>query len=377
MNRERLISLDVFRGLTVALMILVNNPGSWAHIYPPLRHAAWHGWTPTDLVFPFFLFIVGVAMSLSFARRLEQGAGPGQLVQKILTRSVIIFLLGLFLNGFPFTGGAEQWSTLRYWGVLQRIAACYLLAGLTVVLVPYRRGQWLVLAAVVLLYELGMRLSLVNGWGGGSFALENNFTRWLDLRLWGEAHLYGGAGMPFDPEGLWSTLPAVATALAGFFTGQYLRGPVALTRKLRILAGLGVGLFLIGQALHLVEPVNKQLWTVSYVILTAGLALVVLAGSTWVIDVRRWHRWTRPAVVFGSNALVVFVGSGIVARLLVMIKVSGAGEGTISLKHWLYSRLFLPWAGATGGSFLYAVAFILIWLAILWWLYRRRIFVKI
>ena len=373
----RLISLDVFRGLTVALMILVNNPGSWAHIHPPLRHARWNGWTPTDLVFPFFLFIVGVAISLSFARRLDAGADRVQLVRKIFWRSVVIFLLGLFLNGFPFTGGAELWQNFRFWGVLQRIAVCYLLAGLTVVMFARWQGRALVALGLILIYELGMRLPLVPDWGAGSFALEDNFVRYLDLKLWGETHLYWGTGIPFDPEGLWSTWPAAVTTLAGFFTGEFLRGGLGLGAKLRRMVALGVVLFLVGQALHLAELVNKQLWTVSYVILTGGLALVVLAGSTWAIDVKGWNRWTKPAVVFGSNALVVFVGSGVLARILYLVKVPGPDGQVVSLKHWIYNQLFVPWAGQLNGSLLYAFAFILLWLGILWILYERKIFLKI
>lgn len=373
----RLISLDVFRGLTVALMILVNNPGSWAHIYPPLRHARWHGWTPTDLVFPFFLFIVGVAISLSFSRRLEAGADRQQLLGKIIYRTVLIFVLGLFLNGFPFTGGSEQWVTLRIWGVLQRIAVCYLLAGLTVVLLPTLKGRVGLTVALLLLFELGMRLPLAAGWGAGSFALEDNFVRWLDLATIGAQHMYGGTGIPFDPEGLWSTLPAAATALLGFFCGEFLRREGALTRKLKTLILWGMAGVVTGQILHFIEPVNKQLWTVSYVILTAGLALLTLAVSIWAMDIRRWTRWTKPAVVFGSNALVVFVGSGIMARLLVLIKVPGGGSGEISLKYWLYSNLFVSWAGPLNGSLFFALTFILVWLGVLWILYARRIFLKI
>ncbi len=371
--RDRLLALDVFRGLTVALMILVNNPGSWGHIYPPLRHAAWHGWTPTDLVFPFFLFIVGVAISLSFARRLEEGAGRADLLGKIVQRSVIIFLLGLFLNAFPF----EPWSRLRLWGVLQRIAVCYGVVALLVVLAPRWRTQVVWGLALLAVYELGMRLPLVAGWGAGSFALEDNFARWLDLRLWGAAHLYGGAGVPFDPEGLWTTLPAVVTTLAGFLCGEYLRGPQPLPRKVWRLVLWGGAAAVAGQLLHLAEPVNKQLWTLSYVVLTGGLALLVLGAALWLLDLKGWRGWARPAVVFGSNALVVFVGSGVLARVLYLVKVPVDGGRHISLKHFIYSRLLVPWAGELNGSLAFAVLFILLWLAVLWVLYRRRIFIKV
>lgn len=375
--QQRLLALDVFRGLTVALMILVNNPGSWAHIYPPLRHAPWHGLTAADLVFPFFLFIVGVAMALSFARRQGLGARQGDLVRKIVTRAGVIFLLGLFLNGFPFTGGAGQWASLRLWGVLQRIAACYLIAGLAVALLPGRRALPGFTLLLLLVYELGMRLPLVEGWGAGSFALEDSFARWLDLRLWGAQHLHGGAGVPFDPEGLWSTLPATVTTLLGYFAGQLLGAAWPLDRKLRLLALAGVVLAGLGVAAHQVEPVNKQLWTASYAAVTGGLALLALAGSVHALDVRGWRRGTLPAVVFGSNALVVFVGSGVVARLLVLARVDTGGGAAITLKHWLHTRLFAGWAAPDLASLLFAVAFVGVWLGLLWILYARKIFIKI
>jgi len=371
---QRLLSLDVFRGLTVALMILVNNPGSWAHIYPPLRHATWHGLTPTDLVFPFFLFIVGTAMSLSFTRRLEQGARRADLVRKILLRSAVIFALGLFLNGFPFKDFPGAASTLRIMGVLQRIALCYLLAGLAVVGLPRPRGLWLTGAGLLAVYELAMRAPWVAGWGAGSFALEDNLVRWLDLRLLGEAHLWTGAGLPFESEGLLSTLPAVVTTLLGFGAGEILRRDAALTVRLGHLARVGLGLGLAGLGLGLVEPLNKQLWTVSYVAVTGGLAFLTLAACSWCLDVRGWTRPWRPAVVFGSNPLVVFVGSGVLTRILLLIKVDG---GTLSLQKWLYTRVFVPPFGEMNGSLAYALTFIGLWLGGLWILWARRIFVKI
>lgn len=372
-------------------MILVNNPGSWAHIYPPLRHAAWQGLTPTDLVFPFFLFIVGVAVSLSFSRRLDAGATRGELARKIVFRTVIIFSLGLFLNGFPFniplnaTMAAEfSWSSipdslasLRIPGVLQRIGLCYLLAGLTVVLVARPRQRLLVTAGFLVVYELLMRLPLIAGWGDGSFELADNFVRWADLQLLGETHLYRVDGIPFDPEGLVSTLPAATTTMAGFFTGEYIRGPRSLPIKLRKLCLVGAGLGLIGLLACRLEPVNKQLWTVSYVVLTAGLAMITLALSSWMMDVRRWGTGTLPAVVFGSNPLVVFVGSGILARTLALVQISDAQGNSISLSRALYEGVFVRLAGPMNGSFLYALTTIVFWLGILWILYRKRLFIKI
>ncbi len=373
MKTERLISLDVFRGLTVALMILVNSPGSWAHIHPPLRHAVWHGWTPTDLVFPFFLFAVGVAISLSFARRLMSGATRDDLVRKVLARAAIIFALGLLLNGFPYTdlGG------LRVWGVLQRIAVCYLGAGLTVVLVRTNRGRLAVMIGLLLTYELLMRLPLVAGWGHGSFAPADNFARWVDLGWPGARHLYQGTGLPFDPEGLVSSLPATAGTLAGFFAGEFLRRDRPLVWRLNRLVVAGALCGGVGWFLGMYEPINKQLWTVSYTILTVGLALLSLAMCSWLIDVRGWKRGVNPAIVFGSNALLAFVGSGLLARILDLIKVTGAKGLPVSHKAALYREVFLPVGGTVNGSLLYAVVTVVLWWAVLWVLYRRRIFIKI
>jgi len=372
-------------------MILVNSPGSWAHIHPPLRHAEWHGLTPTDLVFPFFLFIVGVAISLSFARRLDDGATRGDLVRKIVSRSMIIFAVGLFLNGFPFniplnsTMAAdfalaripESLNELRIPGVLQRIALCYLLAGLGVVLTNRNRNRALVTVGFLVLYELLMRLPLVQGWGVGSFELQDNFVRWADLRLLGEAHIYQDGGVVFDPEGLVSTLPAAATTMVGFFVGEYIRGPLSLASKLRRLALAGAGLAAIGLLTCQLEPVNKKLWTVSYVLLTGGLAMLTLAFSSWMIDVRKWRAGTLPAVVFGSNPLVAFVGSGLLVRVLLLARITDAQGQTVSLSRAMYEGFFVPLAGPVNGSLLYAVTTVIFWLGILWILHWRKLFIKI
>jgi predicted acyltransferase len=372
-------------------MILVNNPGSWAYIHPPLRHAVWHGLTPTDLVFPFFLFIVGTAMSLSFARRQAEGANRRGLLTRIMYRSAVIFALGLFLNGFPFNfplnaSMAEDFSlarvlvsfdSLRIPGVLQRIALCYLAAGLTVVLVARTRGRIMATVGFLILYELLMRLPLVSGWGAGSFELQDNFVRYVDLGLLGPAHLYRVEGIPFDPEGLVSTLPAMATTMAGFFTGEFLlRNRVGWT-VLRRLALAGVGLAFPGLALCMFEPVNKQLWTVSYVLITGGLAMIALAFSAWMIDVRKWRLGTMPAVVFGSNPLVAFVGSGLLARILVLVQVPDKTGKTVSLKGAMYEGLFAPLAGPVNGSFLFAVSTVAFWLLVLWLFHKKKLYIKI
>ncbi len=389
--KGRLISLDMFRGLTVALMILVNNPGSWSHIYTPLEHAEWNGWTPTDLVFPFFLFIVGVAMALSFSKRLEAGASRRDLINKILSRGVIIYGFGLFLNGFPFNiplnaQMAEnfhfldifrRFQTIRVYGVLQRIAFCYTLAGLTIVLLPRTRERVLAALGFFAIYELFMRVPLVAGFGGGDFSLQGNFVRYLDLILVGENHVWGGKGIPFDPEGLLSTFPAAVTVLSGYFMGEYLRKPRDHHQKLANLTVVGIILTMVGHLMTTFEPINKSIWTTSYVIAMDGMAILAWVFSSWLIDVKGWKSWAKPAIVFGSNPLVVFVGSGILGRLMYMLKTTSPEGEIIGIKTWLYTSTFVPLAGELNGSLLYALLNILFWLAILWWLYVKRIFVKI
>ncbi len=389
--KGRMISLDVFRGLTVGLMILVNNPGSWSHIYWPLEHAEWNGWTPTDLVFPFFLFIVGVAMSLSFGKRLEAGTDITALKKKVWTRGVIIIAFGLFLNGFPFNIplNAEmaanfefldifrRFQTIRLVGVLQRIGLSYLVGGLIILYFPRIRGQIFAAGILILLYEFFMRVPLVDGWGAGSFDLVENFGRYLDILLLGEAHIYHGQGIPFDPEGLLTTLPAVVTLLSGYWLGEYLRKPVAHQTKLTNLAVIGIILYFSGSIFSILEPINKRLWTVSYVITMDGLAIMMIVLSSYLIDVKKLDFWTKPAIVFGSNALVVFVGSGIIGRLMYKIKWEGADGHYITLKQSIYHGLFTPYFSDLNASLAYAITNILFWLGILWYLYSKKIFVKI
>jgi len=389
--KDRMISLDVFRGLTVALMILVNNPGSWAHIYWPLEHAHWNGWTPTDLVFPFFLFIVGVAMALSFGKRVAAGADVAALKKKVWTRSAIIIAFGLFLNGFPFNIPLNsemaanfqfldifrRFQTIRYVGVLQRIGLSYLIGGLIILYFPKNRDRVIAMGLLVLIYEFFMRVPLVNGWGAGSFELEQNFGRYLDLMILGDAHMYHGQGIPFDPEGLLTTLPAVATLLSGFWLGEYLRKPVDHQTKLTNLAVIGIILFFIGSIFSIVEPINKRLWTISYVITMDGLAILMIVFSSYLIDVKKLVSWTKPAIVFGSNPLVVFVGSGIIGRLMYRIKWVGADGNFITLKQSIYHSLYTPYFSDLNASLLYAITNIAFWLAILWYLYYKKIFVKI
>jgi predicted acyltransferase len=359
----RLSSLDAFRGLTIAAMILANNPGSWDHVYWPLRHAAWHGWTPTDLIFPFFLFIVGVAIPLSLGRRKDEGIRAVGLIAKIVSRAVIIFGLGLFLNLVP----KFDFATLRIPGVLQRIAICYLMASLL-----YLKGNWRVraTAAVLLMavYGLAMKLIPVSGYGAGDLSLAGNLCGYIDRNLMG-GHLYLEG---FDPEGVLSTLPAVATTLLGVLAGEWLRSRWSLITKWAGLWVAGTFLATAGIFLHPAIPINKQLWTPSFVLFTAGAALLLFGLCYLVIDGIRFKVWAVPFLVFGTNAIVVYAGASLMAKIIQTVSVGGT-----TFKAWMYGHLFVPWAGPLNGSLAFAIVFVLFWLAVAIPLYSKKIFFKI
>jgi predicted acyltransferase len=365
MPEGRLTSLDAFRGLTIAGMILVNNPGSWGNVYPPLLHAEWHGWTPTDLVFPFFLFIVGVSLPLSFAKRLDRGDSRGTLFRHILRRSAILFGLGIFMAAFPRFDLLE----VRIMGVLQRIAVVYLLsASAYLVFKPWGRG--LLLAALLLGYWALLTLVPVPGFGPGDLSPEGNLGAFLDRMILGD-HLWREM---WDPEGLLSTLPAVGTTLLGIFAGEWVRSGPTKTRVVQGLLLGGVLGIVLGQLWGMVFPINKGIWTGSYVLFTAGAAALLLGFMFWVMEVRGRKAWAKPLIVYGMNAIAVFVASGLLARIMGMVRM---GEGGPSLKGWMYQSLFASWAGPLSGSLAFAVFYVLFWLGLMWFLYRRRIFIKI
>jgi predicted acyltransferase len=361
-------------------MILVNNPGTWSAIYPPFRHAAWHGWTPTDLIFPFFLFIVGVAIVLSLGRRLERGDAPRDLLKKATRRAVVLFGLGVFMAAWPvlsFDGGVglRDFSTLRIPGVLQRIAICYLVV--TVLFLHLgRRGQMVLAALVLLGYWGALTLIPVTGVGPATLAPpEATLAAWLDRAVLGQ-HLWSQADRLWDPEGLLSTLPAVVTTLVGVWAGMLLESGRSEERKARLLLGWGGALFAAGWAWGIVFPVNKQLWTSSYVLLTGGLALAALGACYWVIDVRGHRRWAQPAVVYGVNAITVFVASGILAKTLGLIRVP-SGEGTVSVQGWIFRTIFAPLGPPELASLAHALVWIGGWYLVLLWMYRRDLVIKV
>lgn len=367
MNSRRLSSLDAFRGLTIAAMILVNNPGSWKHVYAPLRHAEWHGWTPTDLVFPFFLFIVGVSISLSFSKRMEQGVAKNELYLKIVKRTVILFALGLLLHLFPHF----NFVTIRIPGVLQRIALCYLFSSL-LFLKTGIKGRCMATFSFLAIYWLVMKLIPVPGYGPGILAYKGNLCAYIDSHLLA-GHLYKPG---FDPEGILSTLPAIATTLLGTLTGDWLRSAKIILHKIiGILIG-GLSFTLSGLLLHPLFPINKQLWTSTYVLFTAGVALFFLGFCYWMIEGMKIKRWTSPFLALGSNAITVYVGSTLMVKLIGLIKVSAAGE-VLPLKAYIYNHFLAPWAGHLNGSLLFPLFLIILWVGIMLPLYRKEIIIKI
>ncbi len=423
---RRLTSLDAFRGIAIAGMILVNMAGVAGQAYPPLLHADWNGYTPTDFVFPFFLFIVGVAMAFSLSKYsgfrlkrtqnltpeppsnppLETEIGKEEqdaplpvedqtfteeswkksiytawkkhkptltVYGRIIRRSAILFALGLFLNGF----WNYDWNTIRFMGVLQRISLTYLLASLIILHVP-RKGQWAIAAVILIGYWLAMVLIPVPGYGVANWTREGNLGAYIDRLIIGTAHLYKGDNFNSmgDPEGLFSTLPALVTVLLGYFTGDWLRKqPIKSVTSMDLVMD-GLSLMVIGQLWDFWFPINKKLWTSSYVLFTAGWAMIVLAACYELIEVRERRRWARPFTIMGLNAIALFVASVLLIKILVKTQI-GTGPKAPNTYTWIYQHLFASWAGAMNGSFLFALLTLLFWWGVGYGMYRMRWFVKV
>ena len=407
---QRLYSLDVFRGATVCLMILVNNPGSWSYIYAPLEHAPWHGLTPTDLVFPFFLFAVGNALAMVMPR-FEQGT-PGQFWKKLLKRTALIFLIGLFLNWWPFLVQAGQWVEsavtagggeiqkglifkgftwtdwvknedgtiqavergVRIMGVLQRIALAYFFAAL---IAYYLKGARAFYAATLLL--LGYWALCLLGNPADPYSLEGWFGTDLDKAVLGSIHMYKGERIVFDPEGLISTIPAIAQVLFGFFVGNYIRlkslSSGAAGNTVSGLFVAGVALLLTGFCWDMVMPINKKIWTSSYVVYTTGLAIITIATMIYLIEIKGIKSGiSRFFDVFGKNALFVFALSAFLPKGLALIKFSDG----VTPWNWLYKKVLVHVPGAPeNGSLLYALAVISFMWLICYWLDRKKIYIKV
>ncbi len=378
---NRLLSLDVFRGMTIAGMVLVNNPGTWGAIYAPLKHAEWHGVTPTDLVFPFFLFIVGISITLALGKRVKAGDIGKDVYLKIFRRSILIFALGLFLATFPFYNFTKgEWldfSTVRIMGVLQRIAVCYLITALIFIRTSWKQ-QAFIAVALLLIYWALMTLISIPGCEITTFDDKTcNLAAYLDRLILTENHIYKAAKV-FDPEGLLSTIPAIATTLAGVLCGHWLRREKENHEKVSALFFCGLTATAIGWIWSFWFPMNKALWTSSYVVYTAGLALCCLGFCFWLIDIKSYRKWSKPFLIFGVNALALFVFSGLTGKLMGLIKVGTNAEGnSISLQKWIFDSIFLPLAAPINASLMFAVSYILVWLFLMWLLYRKRIYIKV
>ncbi len=379
----RLVSLDVFRGITIAGMILVNNAGNWNAVYWPLDHAKWNGWTPTDLIFPFFLFIVGVSMVLSFEARRRRGASRGTLLRHAVKRSILIYAIGF---GLALWAKSFNLHTVRFYGVLARIALVYLVSSV-IVLYCGRRSRAAVAAALLIGYWL-----LLTRVPGFDLTMDGNLAGFIDRKLLYE-HLW--IAHRFDPEGLLSTLPAVVTTLIGVFTGEWLKkesgvrtqesanaeihpkspkpGDVRMGAKPSGMVIAGAVLMLAGQVWGRWFPINKNMWTSSYVLFTGGFALALLALCYWMIEMRGWRRWGTPFVWYGSNAITVFAAS----TALGVFSVKYHARPDVTYKAWVYGMVFQPLARPEISSAMYASGYVLIFLVLAWVMYRKKIFVKI
>lgn len=376
----RLASLDVFRGITIAAMILVNIAGVADQVYPYLVHADWNGCTPTDLIFPFFLFIIGVAMSFSLAKYTDLLSNLSLnnkdwrgLYWRIIYRSVFLFSLGLLLNGF----WNYDWHTIRIMGVLQRISLSYFVAALIILKLP-TKAQYLIAFSLLIIYWLLMSFISVPDYGVGNLTRDGNLGAYLDRLIIGTAHLYKGDQFNSlgDPEGLFSTIPAVVNVLLGYFTGEWLRKKPVKSGTSISLVLAGLSCLVIGQVWDFWFPINKKLWTSSYVVFTTGWALLLLASCYELIEVRGLRRWGKPFEIMGLNAIFIFITSVLMIKILVKTHI-GIGEKAPNTYTWIYEHFFASWAGAMNGSLLFAIVTLLFWWLVVYIMYRKRWFVKI
>lgn len=387
--------------MTVAGMLLVNNPGTWSAIYPPLEHAPWHGWTPTDLIFPFFLFIVGITTQLSISARRERGDDEGAIRRQILKRGALIFLFGFLLSGFPFfTWGAvpgnpdpsfldrvlDRPLNWRIMGVLQRIGVAYIISALIATRATLRT-QVITTTVILVVYWFVMTLLPVPGTNGtlGVMLLNEGPTTmaayWdrvlLDWSRFGLGnHLWSGS-QTWDPEGILSTAGAVGTAMLGNLTGRWIGQPKSLIERIAGLCAAGAIAMMVGLMWNWAFPINKGIWTSSYVLFTGGVAALALATIMWVVDHLNWRGWTKFFVVYGMNPMIAFVGSGIMARMIYSIlKVNYQGE-RIALQAFIYKTMFASWLSPENASLAFALAFVALWYGILLALHRRNVYFRV
>jgi len=401
---SRYYSLDVFRGATVCLMILVNNPGSWQHIYPPLEHAAWHGLTPTDIVFPFFLFAVGNALSFVMPR--IKAAGDATFWKKILKRSALIFLIGLFLQWWPFFIWNNDHLVFRRWvdpnnpesgvrilGVLQRIALCYFFASVIIYYLKPKGSLYFGLMLLVLYWIL-----CYIGNPGDPYSLQGWFGTNIDKKILHVPHMYKGEGLPFDPEGVMSTMSAIVEVIFGYFVGDYIQKKSKVPENLalgtvnnfgpyQMLSGLFVGgvvMLLTGYWWDKVFPINKKIWTSSFTVYTSGLATITIATMIYLIEYKNMRGWfTKFFDVFGKNALFVFALSAFLPRTLALIRIPDHVDDEGKMAYitpwsWLYQRVLIHIPGDPRvGSLAYAICVILFMWFVCWWLDKKKIYIKV
>jgi len=366
---SRLVALDAFRGAIIALMVVVNDPGSGRDAYGPLQHAEWNGWTITDVVFPSFLWIIGAAITLSLAKRMESGVPKSQLFGQVLRRGAILFVLGLLVYLFP----KFDFSTMRVLGVLQRLAICYVIAS-AIYLTTSIRGQVIWIVCLLTSYWLLMTLVPVPGCGAGHLDVECNFAHYIDRIVLG-AHNYHST-KTWDPEGIVSTIPALATALFGIMAGHILRMKRDLAERTTWMFFAGSLLLAAGLVCDIWLPINKKLWTSSFALFMAGLDFMMLAISIWWIDGMGRRRTVRPLVVMGMNAIAIYMASEILEVSLGSIRLQ-SGDATISLHAWIYQNVFAPLASPANASLLYSLAYVGLMFLLSYVMYRRHWFVRV
>jgi predicted acyltransferase len=384
MKQQRYYSLDVFRGATVALMILVNNPGSWSHIFSPLEHASWHGCTPTDLVFPFFLFAVGNAMSFVMPK-LALGT-DGDFWKKVIKRTILIFAIGLFLNWSPFVKWSDNhlvfktWENIRILGVLQRIALCYFFASIIVYYGKSRMALFIGMMILVLYWVL----NIVLGAPGHPYSLSGYFGNAIDQTILGVGHVYKGEGVPFDPEGLVSMFPAIVQVILGFLVGEYIQAKGKNFEMLSHVLLTGVVMVLAGWIWDFSFPINKKIWTSSYVLYTTGLAMITLGMFIYLLEFKEAKgKWSHFFDVFGKNPLFIFVLSGFLPRVLALLRwvdhidEKGKPVYTNALP-WFYEHVCKNINNDLRvGSFLYALCFISFMFLLAYILDKKKIYIKV
>ena len=364
MKSERILALDVFRGFTMAAMLLVENPGSYRDAYPWLRHAAWgDNLTPADMIFPFFIFIVGMTIPIALGRREKEGASPSHLILKIIRRSIILFILGLLYYFYP----KFDFANIRIPGVLQRIAITYLIGSWLFLKVSWRKIA-VIAGGILVVYWLALILIPIPGIGAPSLEPDINLAAWLDTQIFGHT----------DPEGLLSTLPAICTCLLGILAGLWLQSSRGSWEKALGLFIFSSALIFLGLIWDLIFPIIKDIWTSSFVLYTSGLALLLFTTCYWIVDIFRVKQWTKPFAAFGTNCISVYFVSHLAAQLLIqVIKIPAAYGQNLSLHTWIFKNIFASWLSPAAASLLFSLVMVLFWLVPLWFMYNKRIIIKI